>query len=239
MERAGASSSATIARVFDLQEVTRSSGSLICRGQAEWSDGRVTAPQMEATDTKDGVSFRYGSPSSATSDGPTPTTVGGDPGQSDEQGPGDDVRGGGIPFDPSTANCEQIRAEVVAMSQRDRISRGFALLKIYDPELVSQRPDRLTCRGRAAWTNGLQSALEYGFFQDSEGEYILTYRDLESEQRVGGQLDDYVIRPPLSLWVTSAEYFSTTAQMTLYHGESPNHIAHDGNGLDFKSVRHG
>jgi hypothetical protein len=173
-----------IIRVFDLQEVGRSTGSIGCRGKAEWSNGSTTPIQMEAVDGPQGIQYRYSVPSKFADGAPT-TPVGGDDAGSNETG-NMDPSAGGAGVDPSTVTCEQLRPEVVRLSERDRISRGFALLKIYEPTTIKQDDDRLTCHGRAVWTNGSQTQIEYGFYKDSEGEIILTYRDLASDDAMGG-----------------------------------------------------
>ena len=186
IERSAGSSRATIARVYDLQESARTAQSIVCRGKAEWSDGRSSAIRIESSEGTEGITVDYRDDSVVGGDEPRPEPVGEVPDAGPEVNTTDGGGTGDLPFDPEALDCDQIRKDVVAMSERDRISRGFGLLKIYEPELVSKTNDRLSCRGRAVWTNGRQTPLEYGFYQDSEGDFILTFKEVEADQMAGG-----------------------------------------------------
>jgi len=77
--------------------------------------------------------------------------------------------------DQAVSDCENTRAEIVELSEKDRASNGFALLKIYEPTEVSRTDKELKCTGRASWSDGDQTKINYRSYLDSEGERFVEY----------------------------------------------------------------
>jgi len=77
-------------------------------------------------------------------------------------------------FDPSI-DCSNLREEIVGLTEQDRVSRGFSLIKIYDPKEVSRSTNDVKCRGRASWSDGDETQIDYKAFLDSEGELMVQY----------------------------------------------------------------
>jgi hypothetical protein len=77
-------------------------------------------------------------------------------------------------FDPSV-DCENLRGEIVNLSEQDRTSRGYSLIKIYDPKEVSRSSKDVKCSGRASWSDGDNTVINYTAYVDSEGETMVQY----------------------------------------------------------------
>lgn len=77
-------------------------------------------------------------------------------------------------FNPSI-DCANLRDDIVDLTEQDRASRGFSLIKIYDPKEVSRSANDVTCRGRASWSDGDETPIDYKAFLDSEGDLMVQY----------------------------------------------------------------
>ena len=79
----------------------------------------------------------------------------------------------------ATKTCESIREEIVELSEQDRASRGYAIVKIYEPTEVSRSNEKLVCEGRASWSDQDETKLKYSTYKDSEGEWMLEYAPIQ------------------------------------------------------------
>jgi len=77
-------------------------------------------------------------------------------------------------FDPSV-DCENLRGEIVNLTELDRESKGFSLIKIYDPKEVSRSSKDVKCTGRGSWSDGDSTAIGYTAYLDSEGDMMVQY----------------------------------------------------------------
>jgi hypothetical protein len=75
--------------------------------------------------------------------------------------------------------CDSLRDQVVEMTEKDRASRGFALVKIYEPTQVSKTDGELKCTGKASWSDGDETGIAYRSYTDREGEQMLEYEVVE------------------------------------------------------------
>lgn len=77
--------------------------------------------------------------------------------------------------DQTVSDCDNTRQEIVDLTEQDRASRGFAIIKIYDPVEVSRTDAELKCRGRARWSDGDETSIVYRSYLDSDGERFVEY----------------------------------------------------------------
>ena len=73
------------------------------------------------------------------------------------------------------SDCENIRDEIVELSESDKDINGFAIVKIYEPRQISKNDTELICSGRAAWSDLDETPLTYKYYLDSEGEIMMEY----------------------------------------------------------------
>jgi len=73
-------------------------------------------------------------------------------------------------------DCDALRPSIVELSERDRTSRGFSLIKIYEPTEVSRTETELSCKGEASWSDGDKTAITYKSTVDSEGDVMIEYK---------------------------------------------------------------
>lgn len=76
-------------------------------------------------------------------------------------------------------SCDSLRDQVVELTEKDRASRGFALVKIYEPTEVSKSSSELKCSGKASWSDGDETGITYRSYTDREGERMLEYEVVE------------------------------------------------------------
>lgn|GEM_PF-1786292 len=79
----------------------------------------------------------------------------------------------------ASETCDSLRDHVVELTEKDRASRGFALVKIYEPTEVSRSSEELKCTGRASWSDGDETGIAYRSYTDSEGEQMIEYEAIE------------------------------------------------------------
>ncbi len=77
--------------------------------------------------------------------------------------------------DQAASDCENIRGEIISLSEEDRDLTGFALVKIYEPAELSRSADELKCSGLALWSDGDKTGIAYRSYIDSESERIIEY----------------------------------------------------------------
>ena len=77
--------------------------------------------------------------------------------------------------DQAASNCENIRPDIIDLSEKDRASRGFALVAIYDPTEISKSDNELKCRGKASWSDNDNTGITYRQYIDQEGTIMLEY----------------------------------------------------------------
>lgn len=73
------------------------------------------------------------------------------------------------------SDCDNTRSEIVELSEKDRPARGYALIKIYEPTQVSRTEQELRCTGRASWSDGDETRIDYRSYLDPEGERFVEY----------------------------------------------------------------
>ena len=77
--------------------------------------------------------------------------------------------------DQVVSDCDNTRDEIIDLTEQDRASRGYAVVKIYDPVEVSRTDAELKCQGRAKWSDGDETSIVYRSYLDSEGERLVEY----------------------------------------------------------------
>ena len=78
-------------------------------------------------------------------------------------------------FDQSITDCDNLREEIVEMSEEDRQSRGYALVKIREPKTLSKSDNKISCSGSAIWTDGDKTSITYESYIDEDGDRMIEY----------------------------------------------------------------
>ena len=78
-------------------------------------------------------------------------------------------------LDQSITDCDNLREEIVELSEEDRQSRGFALVKIREPKTLSRSDKRISCKGLALWTDGDKTSITYESYIDEDGDRMIEY----------------------------------------------------------------
>ena len=73
------------------------------------------------------------------------------------------------------STCENIRSDIIELSEKDRASEGYALVAIYEPTKVSKSEKELNCRGKAFWSDNDETEISYKQYLDQEGNLMLQY----------------------------------------------------------------
>jgi len=77
--------------------------------------------------------------------------------------------------DQASSTCENIRQEIIDLTEKDRASRGYALVAIYEPTEVSKTDNELNCRGKASWSDQDKTGITYKQYIDQDGNLMLEY----------------------------------------------------------------
>ena len=75
----------------------------------------------------------------------------------------------------SITDCDNLREEIVEMSEEDRQSRGYALVKIREPKTLSKSDNKISCSGSAIWTDGDKTSITYESYIDEDGDRMIEY----------------------------------------------------------------
>jgi len=78
-------------------------------------------------------------------------------------------------LDQSVTDCDNLREEIVELSEEDRQSRGYALVKIREPKTLSRTDNRISCIGSAIWTDGDKTSITYESYIDEDGDRMIEY----------------------------------------------------------------
>ena len=78
-------------------------------------------------------------------------------------------------LDQSIPDCDNLREEIVELSEEDRQSRGYALVKIREPKTLSKSDNRISCSGSAIWTDGDKTSITYESYIDQDGDRMIEY----------------------------------------------------------------
>ena len=78
-------------------------------------------------------------------------------------------------LDQSITDCDNLREEIVEMSEEDRQSRGYALVKIREPKTLSKSDNKISCSGSAIWTDGDKTSITYESYIDEDGDRMIEY----------------------------------------------------------------
>ena len=78
-------------------------------------------------------------------------------------------------LDQSITDCDNLREEIVEMSEEDRQSRGYALVKIREPMTLSKSDNKISCSGSAIWTDGDKTSITYESYIDEDGDRMIEY----------------------------------------------------------------
>ena len=79
-------------------------------------------------------------------------------------------------LDQAASTCENIRQDIIDLTEEDRVSRGYALVAIYEPTEVSKTDKELKCRGKASWSDGDSTGITYKQYIDQEGDIMIEYQ---------------------------------------------------------------
>ena len=77
--------------------------------------------------------------------------------------------------DQALASCESIRPDIIELSEKDRVAKGYALVAIYEPTEVSKSDTELVCRGKASWSDNDETLITYKQYIDQEGALMLQF----------------------------------------------------------------
>ena len=75
----------------------------------------------------------------------------------------------------SIVDCDNLREEIIELSDEDRQSRGFALVKIRTPKTLSKSDHLISCSGSALWTDGDKTSITYKSYIDDDGDRMIEY----------------------------------------------------------------
>ena len=75
----------------------------------------------------------------------------------------------------AATTCENLRQNIIELSEKDRASRGFALVAIYEPTEISKTDKELYCRGNGAWSDGDKTKITYKQYIDQEENVMIEY----------------------------------------------------------------
>ena len=75
----------------------------------------------------------------------------------------------------SITDCDNLREEIIELSNEDRQSRGFALVKIRKPKTLSKSDNLISCSGSALWTDGDKTSIAYKSYIDENGDRMIEY----------------------------------------------------------------
>ena len=78
-------------------------------------------------------------------------------------------------LDQSITDCDNLREEIVEMSEEDRQSRGYALVKIREPNTLYKSDNKISCSGSAIWTDGDKTSITYESYIDEDGDRMIEY----------------------------------------------------------------
>jgi hypothetical protein len=78
-------------------------------------------------------------------------------------------------LDQSLTDCDNLREEIVELSEEDRFANGFALIKIRNPVKTSETDKKIICRGDAVWTDGDKTRIQYTSYIDEDGDRMIEY----------------------------------------------------------------
>ena len=78
-------------------------------------------------------------------------------------------------LDQSVTDCDNLREEIVELSEEDRQSRGYALVKIREPKTLSKSDNKISCSGSAIWTDGDKTSITYESYIDEDGDRMIEY----------------------------------------------------------------
>ena len=74
--------------------------------------------------------------------------------------------------------CQDLRQEIVEMTEEEKNSLGYALNKIYEPTEVSRTESKVVCRGIGSFTDGDEVDINYEAYKDREGEWMLNMKQI-------------------------------------------------------------
>jgi len=75
-------------------------------------------------------------------------------------------------------DCNNLRSEIIAMTEEDRASRGYALIKIREPKTISNTDKQISCSGQAIWTDGDTTGINYKNYIDEDGDVMIEYQPI-------------------------------------------------------------
>jgi len=78
-------------------------------------------------------------------------------------------------LDQSVTDCDNLRDEIVELSEEDRQSRGYALVKIREPKTLSKSNSKISCSGSAIWSDGDKTSISYESYIDEDGDRMIEY----------------------------------------------------------------
>ena len=78
-------------------------------------------------------------------------------------------------LDQSITDCDNLREEIVEMSEEDRRSRGCVLVKLRKPKALSKSDKQISCSGLAIWTDGGKASITYQSCIDEDGDQMIEY----------------------------------------------------------------
>jgi len=78
-------------------------------------------------------------------------------------------------LDQSDTDCDNLREEIVEISEEDWRSRGYALVKIREPKTLSRSDNKISCSGSAIWTDGDKTSITYESYIDEDGDRMIEY----------------------------------------------------------------
>lgn len=77
------------------------------------------------------------------------------------------------PVTETIRTCDSIRDGIINLAS----GRGVTIVKIYEPKTIIDKPEMISCSGRAMVDSGQQVTLYYRNYKDQEGDWLLEYSE--------------------------------------------------------------
>ena len=74
------------------------------------------------------------------------------------------------------SDCDDLREQIVELSEKDRAKDGYSIVKIYEPQETSRSDQEIACRGMAHWSDLDKTPITYRNYVDSEGEVMIEFK---------------------------------------------------------------
>ena len=72
--------------------------------------------------------------------------------------------------------CDELAPRIIEMSEKNQDDHKGRVLKLYNAFEVRRSDSEFVCRGRAKWSRGDESSVEFYWERDQDGDAFIGYR---------------------------------------------------------------